>query len=274
VRIHPILIIFIFISFFTGSFFHLLVILTLVFIHELGHFIAAKFYKWKISHIKLWVFGGVLVTEEYSHKPLREQLIVTLSGPFQHIILYFIIFLCSYYNIFSVSLIDLLLTYNTMILLFNFIPIWPLDGGRVLFILFCARFPYRKAFTRTIITSIICALVLLLFQLIFYSFTLSAILIMLYLIVENVSEWKQRYFVFIRFLFQKYYGDNNVDGKHFFTVSENTKLIDVLSLFKLEKLNVITVQHNKGKLLQITEKDCLNYFFSKSKSQEAIGKLL
>src|SRR5690625_1832492 len=100
IQIHPIILIFMIISLLTGSFLHLLIIFLIVLIHEFGHYIAARFFRWRISHIKLWIFGRVLVTEEYTDRPLREQLIVTLAGPAQHLLLYAIIFLCSLGNVF------------------------------------------------------------------------------------------------------------------------------------------------------------------------------
>jgi len=273
IQIHPIILIFIIISLLTGSFLHLLIIFLIVLIHEFGHYIAARIFQWKISHIKLWIFGGVLVTEEYTDRPLREQLIVTLAGPAQHLLLYAIIFLCSLGNVFSESVLQLMLSYNTIILIFNFLPIWPLDGGRILFVLLCSILPYRLAYSRTIIVSIIVATLLFFVQLFFYSFTLSALLIMVYLILENISEWKQRFYIFMRFLFQRYYGDPIIKRNSFLIVPENMKLIDVLSNFMLGKKYIIKIQYQNKRHKEITEKKCLEKFFIDSLSHEKIGNI-
>src|SRR5690625_2968700 len=74
------------------------IILVIVFIHELGHFLAAKYYGWRVLHINLWIFGGELVTEEHSERPLFEQVVVTLAGPFQHLLIYLFIIICNYFS--------------------------------------------------------------------------------------------------------------------------------------------------------------------------------
>src|SRR5690625_8021204 len=86
--------------------------------------------------------------------------------------------------------------YNTVILFFNFLPIWPLDGGKLLFIFLCLIFPYRLAYSTILIVAMYLCIVLFLSQLLFFSFTLSAIIIFAYLLLRNITEWKQRFFVF------------------------------------------------------------------------------
>src|SRR5699024_12020095 len=85
IHIHPILIIFIIISFVTGTFLQLFIILSIVLFHELGHYGAAKFFKWRIKGIMLWIFGGVMDTDEHGNKPFHEDIIVTIAGPLQHL---------------------------------------------------------------------------------------------------------------------------------------------------------------------------------------------
>ena len=142
IKIHPIIVIFLLIAFITGTFIEIFTIISIVFFHELGHFFAARFFNWRVLHIKLWIFGGVLQTEEHSFRPLIEQAIVALAGPFQHVYIYIAIFLCSYFQLLPSYLLQVIFMYNTIILLFNLLPIWPLDGGKLLFILLSLLLPY------------------------------------------------------------------------------------------------------------------------------------
>src|SRR5699024_12570060 len=89
IHIHPILIIFIIISFVTGTFMHLFVILIIVLIHELGYYSMAKFFKWRIKRIMLWIFGGVMESDVHGRRHDNEVLIVNIAGQLQHVFNYF-----------------------------------------------------------------------------------------------------------------------------------------------------------------------------------------
>src|SRR5699024_8922415 len=132
IHIHPILIIFIIISFVTGTFLQLFIILSIVLFHELGHYGAAKFFKWRIKVSMLWIFGCVMDTDELGNKPFHEDIIVTVVCPLQHLFIYLFLFIDSLGQIqlISTPIWDKVFLYNTLILLFNLLPIWPLDGGK------------------------------------------------------------------------------------------------------------------------------------------------
>src|SRR5699024_6932825 len=102
IHIHPILIIFIIISFVTGTFLQLFIILSIVLFHELGHYGAGKFFKWRIKGIMLWIFGGVMDTDEHGNRPFHEDIIVTVAGPLQHLYIYFYLLIrLGKYNLFQ-----------------------------------------------------------------------------------------------------------------------------------------------------------------------------
>src|SRR5690625_467395 len=129
-KIHPLLMIFSFIALLTGTFVDLFIIMLIVLLHEFGHYVAANHYKWRIQSIDLWVFGGVMKTDEYGSKSIREELIVTLAGPFQHIIIYLIIAILSFQPILPHSIVYLIFYYNSIIFIFTFLPICPLVGEK------------------------------------------------------------------------------------------------------------------------------------------------
>src|SRR5699024_986191 len=202
IHIHPILIIFIFISLATGTFTHLFIILLIVLLHELGHYLMAQFFNWRINRIMLWIFGGVMETDEHGSKPFREEFLVTIAGPVQHLFIYLLLYMNSFgvMHIISSPIVDLIFYYNTMILIFNLLPIWPLDGGKLLFLILSTFFPFRKAYNMNLLISMIGSFLLLVIHIFLFSFNLSALLIFVFLFMENKIEWQKRYYVFIRFL--------------------------------------------------------------------------
>lgn len=273
IHFHPILIIFILISFLTGTFMELSIILMIVLIHELGHYFMAMFFKWRVDSIMLWVFGGVMKTDEHGNNSIREEALVILAGPMQNLIIFFVLYLLSGNAIFPSHILELIFYYNTAILLFNLLPIWPLDGGKLLFALLSSYLPYRKAYHSIILLSMITSLVFLLLQLFVFPFTLSAFCLMIFLFMENRTEWKQRFYVFIRFLLKRYEGNSYVKGIQPITTSHQYPLMDVLTKFKRGKKHPIYIYYPNQKRKSIDEIDCLRSYFHGDQYNKTMGEV-
>lgn len=273
IHIHPILLIFIVISFLTGTFVELIIILSIVLIHELGHYVMSQFFHWRVESIMLWVFGGVMKTDEHGNKSIYEETFVTIAGPLQHVLIYGILFIFSAGHVFPASLIKLMYHYNTIILIFNLLPIWPLDGGKLLFIGLSTRLPYRKAYEVSLITSMILSILILTLFLLLYPFTLSAFLMMLFLFMESYQDWKRRQYVFIRFLLNRYQGNHIVKAVYPLSVLSTSTLMEVFSLFKRERKHPLYVTYPNNERKQLDESDCLRRYFYEKKYDESIGDI-
>lgn len=117
------------------SFKMLLLITAIVMFHELGHFFAMKFFRYKDLGIFFIPLLGAYVSGTKREVSQRESAIILLAGPLPGIIVGIIFYLLyqgnpflslagiSYYTI-SLSLIFLNLI--------NLLPIYPLDGGQLL----------------------------------------------------------------------------------------------------------------------------------------------
>ena len=121
-----------------------LCIFVTVLLHELGHAFMAKNYNIKTKDITLLPIGGLARIERIPEKP-SEELIVALAGPFVNIVLALITSLFIQIPENSEELIaqlspginssNFLLNFfivNLWLALFNLIPAFPMDGGRVL----------------------------------------------------------------------------------------------------------------------------------------------
>jgi len=271
IQIHPILMIFIFISFVTGTFLELSVILFLVLFHELGHYMMARLFKWRIHGVMLWVFGGVMDTDEHGNRPIREEILVTLAGPLQHLVVYGIILAFGSVGIIPQQILDTVLYYNSAILFFNLLPIWPLDGGKLLLLIFSSILPYKKSYNYTIIFSMIACLIFICFQ--FFPFTLSSFLVMTFLFMENRNEWKQRYYVFIRFLLNRYEGASQVKSVQPITVSHKLSMMGVFTYFKRDKRHSIYIEYPENKRISVDENECLRSYFHDKQFDRSIGEV-
>jgi stage IV sporulation protein FB len=273
IHIHPILFLFLIISFLTGTFVELFIILAIVLFHELGHYSAAAYYKWRIRQVMLWVFGGVMDTDENGSRPVKEEVIVTLAGPLQHVIIYILMILATWFTQLPSSIIETVLFYNTTILVFNLLPIWPLDGGKLLFFLFSTKLPFQKAYHTVLIVSITLCILIIVIQLLFFPFTLSALLIMIFLLIENRSEWKKRHYVFIRFLLNRYKGNNWIKTVSPITVPFQYSLMEVFSQFRRDVKHSIYIQMPNDTRLSLDENDCLKSYFFDRNYNKTIGEV-
>jgi Zn-dependent protease/CBS domain-containing protein len=106
-----------------------------VLIHELAHALVARAHRLTVKHITLFIFGGVATIEEEMERP-GVELQVAAIGPLASLLLAFAAFLLGEPLRGSGSLAEAVLDYlvvsNVVLGVFNLLPGFPLDGGRVL----------------------------------------------------------------------------------------------------------------------------------------------
>jgi Zn-dependent protease len=121
-----------------------------IILHELGHSLVARHYGIGIASITLFVFGGVSqMKEEPSHA--RQELQIALVGPIISL------GLAALFGVLSAlaapNPLGVVLTYltvvNLLVAVFNMLPAFPLDGGRVLRALLWMRSGDRMRATHT-----------------------------------------------------------------------------------------------------------------------------
>lgn len=107
-----------------------------VLLHEYGHCFIARRFGWPIHDITILPIGGIAKIT-FRHYDPKEEIKVALAGPAVSLSLFCIFFpiciLQAYLENFGCFLIFLVMsTSNFVIFAFNLLPIYPMDGGRVL----------------------------------------------------------------------------------------------------------------------------------------------
>lgn len=125
-----------------------------VVLHELGHALAARRYGIVTPRITLLPIGGVAELERMPEKPM-EEVVVAIAGPLVNVVIaaVLIAILGAVPDVSTIAAIEnpsfgfiaRLAVVNIVLVLFNLIPAFPMDGGRVLRALLATRFSRVRA---------------------------------------------------------------------------------------------------------------------------------
>ena len=120
-----------------------------VVLHELGHSFTAMHFGVGVRRILLMPIGGMAEFDSIPRQPSREFLI-TLAGPAVNFAIVAILWpLVGFggddYPADATGFGQLLLNANLWMGLFNLLPVFPMDGGRILRAVLASRLPYLRA---------------------------------------------------------------------------------------------------------------------------------
>ncbi len=226
---------FIFISFLlTGFIKNILLIFFIVLVHELGHLFFLKWFHYEVVQVEIFPFGGVTTTEKLINSPINKDLLIYFGGALFQILLYFlfVFLLCKGWILENTY--QLFLHYNKAILLFNLLPIRPLDGGEILLLTFQKFFPYEKTL-----------------RMIHYTSLFFLFLFILYNVKSNLNNLIIITFLFYKILF--FYKKR----KHF----TNKFLLERF----LYTIPYKKIKHHQDKDITILKKETLHFFKTQNK---------
>ena len=95
--------------------------MSLIYIHELGHITAGILLNWNIKKVVICPFGGMTYFDELQNRSMKEEFIIIILGPIYQILFYLLL---NYLNLKT----PLLTNINTFLLIFNLLPIFPLES--------------------------------------------------------------------------------------------------------------------------------------------------
>ena len=174
----------------TGYIKESLIIFLIIIIHELGHLMISLILHYKVIKCELYPFGGLTLVDKKINVPLRDDLLIYCFGIINQIIVGLIVLTFTNDNY-------AFLYYNKIIILFNLIPIYPLDGFHILLTLL----QYKIGFYKSLI---IMKYVSILLLIIFSMFNYNQVVIISFLIIQNIYYFKNIKNIFRRFLLERF----------------------------------------------------------------------
>ena len=193
--IHPLFLPILFSIVFSGNVSYYALILSSLIIHEIGHIVAAFLCKVKIIRCVIMPYGGEIELQGGLSISPKKQLIIALGGPLAT-------FLCILVTPFLDPLLaNLLLKILLILLIINLMPIWPLDGGRIILALILIFSPKIRWIEFYLALSAFLIVVTGLISFLFLPKSLFLFILSIFLFLQIYREWKFRKY---RFAFEKY----------------------------------------------------------------------
>ncbi len=200
----------------------------------MGHFLTAKILKVEVDKIYLYPLGGISKFFLPLNSSSIKELIILLAGPTAQVLAKLsLITIIPKYK-------ELICIYHYGILIFNLLPIYPLDGGKLLHIILTNFMPYKNSYKISIYISYLFIIIYLLLS---WPLKLNSLIITTFLILKVYKEQEQTNYIYEKFILERYL--NNYKFK-------NSKLVNNSN--KFYKNNRHIIKQNNAYIL---EKDYL-----------------
>lgn len=240
INIHISTYIFLLISFLGGYFEYMYLFLLIIFIHEYGHYIFGLLVGFKNTIINIYPFGGITIFNTDLNVPVIKEFISLIGGLLFQLLFLLLISILFKNDFITNHVYSIIKRINFLLLSFNFMPILPLDGGRVLNIVLDKLFSYKLSNKITIYVSII-------FTILFICFknSLLRIILGLFLIKSIIIEYKNIDIKYNKFLLERYLNDY-----HF----NKIRYINNINYFKRDYIHFINNVYEKKYLSILFDK--------------------
>ncbi|MBK5241584.1 M50 family metallopeptidase [Clostridium sp.] len=226
----------------------------MVLIHELTHYKTARILGFSGFDIEILPIGAVLKMKDLDEASPKEDLIISLSGPLLNLLLaviFYVLFIS--YNI---EFFNLIYRTNLAIGIFNLIPAFPLDGGRVLRDILSFKTIYRKANEISIRVSMVLGSIFMFIYFVSVDLNKSNLnlgLISLFILISSIKEKERIVYLIMGYIIKKKHRFINrgyIENRSI-SVFCNKDLLLVLGIIDKNKYNIFTVLDENMNVLEI-----------------------
>ena len=180
------------IAFLCGYIKYALYVLFIVLFHEFGHVLITSILGYKIKSIEIFPFGGITKIDKPLNSPIIHDLLIASFGIISQIIL-LIISIIFHFDSFFIKV-------NITIMLFNLLPIIPLDGSKMVMELFCLFLSFKKALRLYWFCSIIFTIIYLFIN---YKYLLNNYLLCFLFVYKTYEVIKNEKIIYHKFILER-----------------------------------------------------------------------
>ena len=193
----------------------------------------------KINEIYIYPLGGISKFNMDLNISINKELLILINGPlFQHLAYLLLLIIMPTKK-------ELINIYHYSILMFNLLPIYPLDGGKLVKLLLNKVISYKSSLKIVINLSYLVTIILLLI-----SKKNISIFIMISLLLILITKEKNK----IDYIYNKYLLERYLNNYNF----KSNKIINNINNLHRDKTHLIHINNKYS-----TEKDYLNEMYRK-----------
>jgi len=195
----------------TGHFSNLIVFTSLIIVHELGHVFISLFYNYQVNKIIIYPYGGLTRLNCMVNSDIWKDLMVAISGIVMQILYFGIIYLLYNYGFIREYIYNLFLLYHKSMLIFNILPIVPLDGFKILNLFLSKIFNFNLSNYLSTFISLLMIIVFLFSDMFVKNYS---IVLILGILMKNIYKfYRDISYIYNRFLLERYIYNINYDKK-------------------------------------------------------------
>ena len=231
----------------------LVIAFVLVFIHELVHYLTARVLGFSGFDIEILPIGAVLKVKDLDEASPKEDLIISLSGPLLNLLLAVVFYVL--FRTFNRPYLHLIYNSNLAIGVFNLIPAFPLDGGRVLRDILSMKTIYRRANEISTRVSMVLGSIFMFIYFISVAANKSNFnlgLISIFILVSSIKEREGIVYLIMGYIIKKKYRfiKRGYIENRSISVYCKKDLLSVLGIIDKNKYNLFTVLDENMNVLE------------------------
>lgn len=253
-KIHPLFFLFGLYFAFTGKILVFVIYTVVAVVHELGHSFAAASFGYRLNRITLMPFGAVVSGNIDALKP-ADEMKIALAGPFTNIAIGVLFVACWWVFPETYAFTDVAAEANFSMAAMNFLPVFPLDGGRVLSSFLSLKAGKDKSYKICKSLGIVLAFVLLgIFAVsVFYTVNFSFMFFALFVFFGAIDKHKENKYVK---MYSALSGEKLKRGveykKH--AVDKSITVKKLLSVIDTDAINEIVVFDGNAEMARLSQK--------------------
>lgn len=273
IKIHYLFVLFAIVLFLQNRFFEFFQYFICVLIHEYSHAIIAQNLGYKLSSIVLMPYGAGLKLKDQIYSEI-DEIKIALAGPICNLFLFvstlaiWWIFPSTYSYLYTFA------SANLILFLFNLLPAYPLDGGRILCGIISTKFKRKTAAKIVTIFNYIFAIILLVLFVISLFFQANFTLVFASaFMLSGIADTKQNGKYLSINVLSIFSEQKRISSVNSFAVTLDTKIIDIARRCKKNKYNLVYVILPNGSVKTLTQNQLGNLFL-KSTPQQYLGEII